>query len=161
MDLLPFIQSRFQHSYKKDEKEIIRVYLEMALPTFKNDLRIPFHIRRELNSLVSRLKYSYHRTDDDYSISFLDSKENDLIIFRLAQLLPTIFDNDRRNNEEECPVCMEYYSKGNTFHSPVCKHLLCSDCKDKCSKCPLCRRDYKSIPPEDGVLHMNFSDVNS
>jgi hypothetical protein len=41
----------------------------------------------------------------------------------------------------ECPVC--YFDlKKETIELPMCFHAICKGCFNKCSKCPLCRKDY-------------------
>ena len=42
------------------------------------------------------------------------------------------------DNREECPVCFETITP-EMLTILDCSHLLCGECCDKCTKCPICR----------------------
>jgi hypothetical protein len=44
---------------------------------------------------------------------------------------------------EDCPVCYDPIEKEN-IRIPLCFHYICSQCKSRCDKCPLCRESYIS-----------------
>lgn len=41
----------------------------------------------------------------------------------------------------DCPICYECMTKDNT-HVAICGHLVCKECKEKISECPICRKKY-------------------
>lgn len=45
---------------------------------------------------------------------------------------------------QDCPVCYEPIQKEN-IRIPLCFHYICSNCRSRCDKCPLCREKYEFI----------------
>jgi len=41
----------------------------------------------------------------------------------------------------DCPVCYETMTK-ETTSVPMCGHLVCKECKEKITECPICRKNY-------------------
>lgn len=142
MDLMPFVQSRFRISIKKNFNESIKTYVETKLPYIMSDLERPFVLREKLFRLVNCLQYSFEITNDFSYIPLLENEENTKTILDIYNLIVRIETCDTTRNAEKCPVCWERYTKANTYHSTVCQHILCGDCKNKCTRCPLCRKNY-------------------
>jgi len=142
MDLTPFLSSRFNAPCKQNYNQSIKTYVEMKLPFVKNDRLISFQLRKELIKKVNKLKHSFDTIDDYYFIPLLDDYANNGTIRQIHSIIDRIEFSDKTRQKEECPVCFEYYSKSNTYHPTDCRHLICGDCKDRCTKCPMCRREY-------------------
>jgi hypothetical protein len=57
--------------------------------------------------------------------------------------VPSHSDEDAKENEEVCSICMEAYKQGDTLKSLQCKHEFHGDCIDRWlglkDACPLCR----------------------
>lgn len=55
--------------------------------------------------------------------------------------------NEPKNEQEECPVCLDELKSDNILTSISCNHTFCVDCVKKMydksiDKCPLCRKDF-------------------
>jgi hypothetical protein len=57
----------------------------------------------------------------------------------LKQMFLTLY--DKVGELCDCPICFDTMTKELTF-IPLCGHLICKNCKDKVSVCPICRKSY-------------------
>ena len=45
------------------------------------------------------------------------------------------------NSSDDCPVCYETI-ESTKLKVPGCLHTICTDCSERCSRCPICRDTY-------------------
>ena len=67
----------------------------------------------------------------------------------------------------DCPVCLETMTKEKTA-IPLCGHLICKECKENISVCPICRGKYhdsesesesikkETVPPSENIQRKQF-----
>jgi hypothetical protein len=82
----------------------------------------------------------YNAFRDKFHIAQMNTEEKHRIILeKMQKKFREIY--SQCNSTENCPVCYE------SIHSdklkvPGCCHTICTDCSEKCVKCPICREVY-------------------
>ena len=82
--------------------------------------------------------YDLQQTKNDLRLEVMRLKENQEVDYKhLKQMFLTLY--DKVGELCDCPICFETLTKELTY-IPSCGHLLCKNCKDKITVCPICRK---------------------
>jgi len=129
------------------------------------DTRSIFMRNKKGENIVTRLK----STQSDYPVIFMfvehdfdiaaviqkytdlgNLSTNDMLII-LYYIEDTLLPDDDYDEEKECSICLENYTKAR-FHP--CDHSVCVSCSFTLVECPLCRKCItKKIVTDDEVAH--------
>ena len=118
------------------------VYHKDHLP-FPRMLTETENLQREINGLqgeINRYERKNNRLIRKLSVMKNTMREiQNRVQTKLLDMLTSTTPLDIAN--QTCPVCYESFEK-ETIQIPLCFHYICTDCKDRCTNCPLCREDY-------------------
>lgn len=114
------------------------VYHKDHLP-FPRMLTETENLQRQINGLQGEL-YRYERKNNRLIRKLTIMRDvQQRVQTKLVDMLTSTNPLDIAN--QSCPVCYESLAK-ETIQIPLCFHYICTNCKDRCTNCPLCREDY-------------------
>lgn len=118
------------------------VYHKDHLP-FPRILTETENLQREINGLQGEL-HRYERKNSRLICKLNVMKDTmrevqNRFQTKMIDMLTSI--NPLDISKQSCPVCYESFAK-ETMQIPLCFHYICTDCKDRCTNCPLCRENY-------------------
>ena len=123
----PVVLTKMEELIKRnDELEKKNRDLELSLDHVIEQAEEQIHNN---NILRRRMRRERRETHDKYLLLFE----------KMQQKFREYYDSC--DKKEDCPVCYETMDTSKLI-VPTCTHFICTDCNERCDKCPLCRETY-------------------